>query len=51
MVSSACDSQFPTAPGFLSPFQKELMVIGMDVYHDPSRGMRSVVGFIASTNQ
>ncbi|XP_043392252.1 piwi-like protein 2 isoform X5 [Chelonia mydas] len=29
---------------------KELMVIGMDVYHDPSRGMRSVVGFIASTN-
>ncbi|XP_043392256.1 piwi-like protein 2 isoform X9 [Chelonia mydas] len=30
---------------------KELMVIGMDVYHDPSRGMRSVVGFIASTNQ
>ncbi|XP_043392250.1 piwi-like protein 2 isoform X3 [Chelonia mydas] len=32
------------------PSQKELMVIGMDVYHDPSRGMRSVVGFIASTN-
>uniref|UniRef100_A0A8C3F399 Piwi-like protein 2 n=1 Tax=Chrysemys picta bellii TaxID=8478 RepID=A0A8C3F399_CHRPI len=29
---------------------KQLMVIGMDVYHDPSRGMRSVVGFIASTN-
>ncbi|XP_038241003.1 piwi-like protein 2 isoform X5 [Dermochelys coriacea] len=32
------------------PSQKQLMVIGMDVYHDPSRGMRSVVGFIASTN-
>ncbi|XP_075766864.1 piwi-like protein 2 isoform X2 [Pelodiscus sinensis] len=29
---------------------KQLMVIGMDVYHDPSRGMRSVVGFVASTN-
>ncbi|XP_044863624.1 piwi-like protein 2 isoform X2 [Mauremys mutica] len=29
---------------------KQLMVIGMDVYHDPSRGMRSVVGFTASTN-
>ncbi|XP_036604040.1 piwi-like protein 2 [Trichosurus vulpecula] len=27
---------------------KQLMVIGMDVYHDPSRGMRSVVGFVAS---
>lgn len=30
--------------------QKQLMVIGMDVYHDPSRGMRSVVGFVASIN-
>ncbi|XP_012889867.1 PREDICTED: piwi-like protein 2 [Dipodomys ordii] len=29
---------------------KKLMVIGMDVYHDPSRGMRSVVGFVASIN-
>ncbi|OCT90145.1 piwi-like protein 2 [Xenopus laevis] len=29
---------------------KSLMVIGMDVYHDPSRGMRSVVGFVASIN-
>ncbi|XP_074837852.1 piwi-like protein 2 [Carettochelys insculpta] len=29
---------------------KQLMVIGMDVYHDPSRGMRSVFGFVASTN-
>ncbi|XP_054434757.1 piwi-like protein 2 isoform X1 [Pteronotus mesoamericanus] len=27
---------------------KQLMVVGMDVYHDPSRGMRSVVGFVAS---
>ncbi|XP_063166970.1 piwi-like protein 2 [Candoia aspera] len=30
---------------------KQLMVIGMDVYHDPSRGKRSVVGFVASVNQ
>uniref|UniRef100_A0A8C5WGW9 Piwi-like protein 2 n=1 Tax=Leptobrachium leishanense TaxID=445787 RepID=A0A8C5WGW9_9ANUR len=29
---------------------KHLMVIGMDVYHDPSRGMRSVLGFVASIN-
>ncbi|XP_004707651.1 piwi-like protein 2 [Echinops telfairi] len=29
---------------------KQLMVIGMDVYHDPRRGMRSVVGFVASIN-
>uniref|UniRef100_A0A8D0LAJ9 Piwi-like protein 2 n=1 Tax=Sphenodon punctatus TaxID=8508 RepID=A0A8D0LAJ9_SPHPU len=29
---------------------KQLMVIGMDVYHDPSRGMRSVAGFVASLN-
>ncbi|XP_025066148.1 piwi-like protein 2 [Alligator sinensis] len=29
---------------------KQLMVIGMDVYHDPNLGMRSVVGFVASTN-
>ncbi|KAM4675853.1 piwi-like protein 2 [Discoglossus pictus] len=29
---------------------KHLMVIGMDVYHDPSRGLRSVLGFVASMN-
>ncbi|KAM8972425.1 piwi-like protein 2 [Pelodytes ibericus] len=29
---------------------KSLMVIGMDVYHDPSRGLRSVLGFVASIN-
>ncbi|XP_038602626.1 piwi-like protein 2 [Tachyglossus aculeatus] len=29
---------------------KQLMVIGMDVYHDPRKGMRSVVGFVASVN-
>nr|DBA30176.1 TPA: hypothetical protein GDO54_006191 [Pyxicephalus adspersus] len=29
---------------------KNLMVIGMDVYHDPSRGLRSVTGFVASIN-
>ncbi|KAB0396373.1 hypothetical protein E2I00_016948, partial [Balaenoptera physalus] len=27
---------------------KQLMVIGVDVYHNPSRGMRSVVGFVSS---
>ncbi|XP_059957315.1 piwi-like protein 2 isoform X2 [Mesoplodon densirostris] len=27
---------------------KKLMVIGVDVYHNPSRGMRSVVGFVSS---
>ncbi|XP_028564520.2 piwi-like protein 2 isoform X4 [Podarcis muralis] len=32
------------------PSQKKLMAIGMDVYHDPSRGKRSVVGFVASIN-
>ncbi|XP_010147022.1 PREDICTED: piwi-like protein 2, partial [Eurypyga helias] len=30
---------------------KQLMVIGMDVYHSRSRGMRSVFGFVASMNQ
>lgn len=30
--------------------QKQLMVVGMDVYHDPGKGMRSVVGFVASIN-
>ncbi|XP_063787875.1 piwi-like protein 2 isoform X5 [Pseudophryne corroboree] len=29
---------------------KNVMVIGVDVYHDPSRGLRSVTGFVASTN-
>ncbi|XP_036096359.1 piwi-like protein 2 isoform X1 [Molossus molossus] len=29
---------------------KQLMVIGMDVYHGPGKGMRSVVGFVASIN-
>ncbi|XP_009996166.1 PREDICTED: LOW QUALITY PROTEIN: piwi-like protein 2 [Chaetura pelagica] len=29
---------------------KQLMVIGMDVYHGPSRGVRSVIGFVASMN-
>ncbi|KAM9312009.1 piwi-like protein 2 [Gastrophryne carolinensis] len=30
---------------------KGLMVIGMDVYHEPSRGLRSVTGFVASINR
>ncbi|XP_067879457.1 piwi-like protein 2 isoform X1 [Heterodontus francisci] len=30
---------------------KQLMVIGMDVYHDPVRGKQSVVGFVASMNK
>ncbi|KFW06672.1 Piwi-like 2 [Fulmarus glacialis] len=30
---------------------KQLMVIGMDVYHGRSKGMRSVIGFVASMNQ
>lgn len=29
---------------------KTLMVIGMDVYHDPTRKGHSVVGFVASVN-
>uniref|UniRef100_A0A8C5RCH7 Piwi-like protein 2 n=1 Tax=Laticauda laticaudata TaxID=8630 RepID=A0A8C5RCH7_LATLA len=29
---------------------KQLMVIGIDVYHDPTRGKRSMVGFVASTS-
>ncbi|KAM3924689.1 LOW QUALITY PROTEIN: piwi-like protein 2 [Leptodactylus fuscus] len=29
---------------------KHLMVIGIDVYHDPSRRLRSVTGFVASMN-
>ena len=31
--------------------QKSLMVIGIDVYHDASRGGRSVCGFVASMNK
>ncbi|XP_069773595.1 piwi-like protein 2 isoform X2 [Narcine bancroftii] len=30
---------------------KHLMVVGMDVYHDPIRGKQSVVGFVASLNK
>ncbi|XP_065507718.1 piwi-like protein 2 [Caloenas nicobarica] len=29
---------------------KQLMVIGMDVYHGHSKGLRSVIGFVASMN-
>ncbi|XP_026723266.1 piwi-like protein 2 [Athene cunicularia] len=29
---------------------KQLMVIGMDIYHSHSRGTRSVIGFVASMN-
>ncbi|XP_009638940.1 piwi-like protein 2 [Egretta garzetta] len=29
---------------------KQLMVIGMDIYHGRSRGIRSVIGFVASMN-
>uniref|UniRef100_A0A8C4V708 Piwi-like protein 2 n=1 Tax=Falco tinnunculus TaxID=100819 RepID=A0A8C4V708_FALTI len=29
---------------------KQLMVIGMDIYHSRSKGMRSVIGFVASMN-
>ncbi|XP_065515119.1 piwi-like protein 2 isoform X2 [Lathamus discolor] len=29
---------------------KQLMVIGMDVYHNHRKGMRSVIGFVASMN-
>ncbi|XP_061205616.1 piwi-like protein 2 [Neopsephotus bourkii] len=29
---------------------KQLMVIGMDVYHNHSKGVRSVIGFVASMN-
>lgn len=31
--------------------QKSLMVVGIDVYHDASRGGRSVGGFVASMNK
>ncbi|XP_062913289.1 piwi-like protein 2 isoform X1 [Mobula hypostoma] len=30
---------------------KQLMVVGVDVYHDPIRGKQSVVGFVASLNK
>ncbi|NXM68336.1 PIWL2 protein, partial [Serilophus lunatus] len=38
-------------PTCLSPLQKQLMVVGMDVHHSRSRGMHSVIGFVASMNQ
>ena len=32
--------------------QKQLMIVGIDVYHDSTFGQKkSVVGFIASTNR
>ena len=32
--------------------QKNVMVVGMDVYHDGSEGKKkSIAGFVASTNQ
>lgn len=34
-----------------SPVQKQLMVVGMDIHHSRSPGMRSVIGFVASMNQ
>ena len=35
----------------LSPLQKRLMVVGVDVYHDSVHGKsRSITGFVASTN-
>ncbi|XP_009081854.1 PREDICTED: piwi-like protein 2, partial [Acanthisitta chloris] len=30
---------------------KQLMVVGMDIHHSQSQGIRSVVGFVASMNQ
>ncbi|KFQ30498.1 Piwi-like 2, partial [Mesitornis unicolor] len=30
---------------------KQLMVVGVDVYHSRSKGMRSVIGFVASMNK
>ncbi|XP_063276175.1 piwi-like protein 2 [Prinia subflava] len=30
---------------------KQLMVVGMDIHHSRSQGMRSVIGFVASMNQ
>jgi len=29
---------------------KSLMVIGIDVYHDASRGKKSIAGFVASVS-
>ena len=31
--------------------QSKLMVIGIDVYHDPARGKKSIGAFIASMNK
>lgn len=36
---------------FVFPPQKQLMVIGMDVYHCHNKGTRSVIGFVASMNE
>ncbi|XP_057268584.1 piwi-like protein 2 [Pezoporus wallicus] len=44
-VKKLCCVQCPV------PSQKQLMVIGMDVYHNHRKGMRSVIGFVASMNQ
>lgn len=43
-------SQTPTCLLFSPPAQKQLMVIGMDVYHAHNKGLRSVIGFVASMN-
>jgi len=32
-------------------FQKNVMIVGIDVYHDVSKGSRSIGGFVASTNK
>ena len=29
---------------------KNVMIVGIDVYHDTSKGARSIGGFVASTN-
>lgn len=43
-------SLIPPLPLYPPP-QKQLMVIGMDVYHSHAKGLRSVIGFVASMNQ
>ncbi|XP_046554739.1 LOW QUALITY PROTEIN: piwi-like protein Ago3 [Haliotis rubra] len=30
---------------------KDLMIVGIDVYHDATKGKRSIAGFVASTNR
>ncbi|KAJ8319428.1 hypothetical protein KUTeg_004519 [Tegillarca granosa] len=30
---------------------KELMIVGIDVYHDATKGKRSIAGFVSSTNR